>query len=104
MVVLCIVNIRDRKAVAHASIGICLGTLQTESLCIYVKMNSIDRISDGLASLFITSCLGKLVEDMEIALIFDLTNNSTLLQQIVGNLGSYWFPSLVKHNFQVFSL
>ena len=57
-----------------------------------------------LTSLVTRRCLRKLIEDMEITLIFNLTNNSSLFKEIIGDLSANWFAIGIEHDFQVFPL
>lgn len=50
------------------------------------------------------SGLRELVEDMEITLALYLADNSTLLKQVIGNLGTYRFTLRVEHDLEVFAL
>lgn len=50
------------------------------------------------------SSLAVLVKDVEVSLVLDLTHNTVLLQQIVGNDGSDRFSLSVELNLQVLSL
>jgi len=50
-------------------------------------------------SVFIGSGFGELVKDMEISLVFHLSNDTTLLQKIVCDLRTNGFSPVVEHDF-----
>lgn len=59
---------------------------------------------DLLTSLFAAGGFGELIENVEITLALHLSNDSVLLEEVVGNLCTNGFPVRVEHDFKIFSL
>ena len=53
----------------------------------------------AITSLVVRCTLGELVKDVEIPFVLYLANNSTLLEKIIGNLGTDRFATFVEHDF-----
>jgi len=54
--------------------------------------------------MLIRGCFRELIENVEVAFIFDLAYDSPLFQEIVGDLRPNGFPAVVEHYLKVFSL
>ena len=55
-------------------------------------------------ALFWSGCLRKLVEDMEVSFALHLSDDATLLQQVVRDLGADRLAVVIEHDFKVFAL
>lgn len=60
--------------------------------------------ANKLTSLFARGAFRELIEDMEVALLLNLSHNSPLLEQIICYLCPNWFSMIVEHNLEVFAL
>lgn len=57
-----------------------------------------------LTPLFVACRFRKLVEYVEVSLILDLPNHTTLFKKVVCNSGSDRFSVVIEHDFEVFTL
>lgn len=65
---------------------------------------SCDKPTLRLTTLFIGSRFRELIKDMEVTLVFHLTNNTTLLQEVVRDLRADRFTVVIEHDFEIFPL
>jgi hypothetical protein len=40
----------------------------------------------------------ELIKDVEITFVLNLANHARLLQQVIGDLGAYWFRMFIEHD------